>query len=121
MRRLTVADCPDDMVLARRVHGDEGVVILEAGASIGPRERELLAQRGINDILVVRSGEELPDITLPAYMDRYAEDFAPRLHAVFKDTLAHREMQELFLKALDHATACYRRYRLDPGEGSPTP
>ncbi|MFW5845823.1 MAG: hypothetical protein ACOCXJ_06320 [Planctomycetota bacterium] len=113
MRRVLVADCPDGAILARPVHGLDGVVVAAPGAPVDAARRSLLQEHDIQHVLVVAAEEALPDPTIPVYMDRYAEDFAPRLHARFHDSLGHPAMQELFLAALAHAGECYRRYRMD--------
>lgn len=113
MRRIDVQSCPEGMILARPIHGEGGLVVLEAGIPLDRRRLASLDRKGISDILVVPPGEAIPDPTIPTYMDRYSDDFAPRLHAVFSKSLVNRTMQELFLRALGHATQCYRRYRLD--------
>jgi hypothetical protein len=113
MQRIAVEQCPPHQILARPVHGDGGGILLAAGTPLDAAHRQLLVRHGIRDVLVQDEGTPLPDISIPAYMDRYSDDFAPRLHAVFDQAMVNRSMQELFLKALAHASHCFRRYRLD--------
>jgi len=49
---------------------------------------------------------------VPPYMDRYGPDFATTLQERFDGAMVNRTMQELFLRAFDHASQCYRRYRM---------
>ena len=113
MQRLKLEEVKRGMLLARPARGSHGNVVLAVGAVINDRHLEHLEQLGIEEIVVVAAGEDIPEPKVPEYMDRYEPDFATKLESIFKSSLCNRCMQELYLHALSHASSCYRRYRLD--------
>ncbi len=116
MRCLRLADIAPGMILARPARAFDGAALLSPGATLTAEQLRRLAERGLQELWVVKAGEAVPDPTVPEYLDRYGPDFAARLQAVFQGALVTRSMQKLFLSSLSHATDCYRRYRLDERE-----
>lgn len=112
MRCLRLFNIDPGMVLARPARAFDGAVLLQPGIALTSMHLERLADEGLQELWVVRTGEEVPDPTVPEYLDRYGPDFAARLQGVFAHALVNRTMQNLFLGSLAHATDCYRRYRL---------
>ena len=116
MERQRVEGLSPGMRLARPARTQSGDIILPTGTKLGEAQIHHLSQMGIAEVLVVGPHEKIPEPSVPEYMDRYEANFASELQAVFKDSLRTRAMQELFLRALGHASACYRKYRLDDDE-----
>ena len=113
MERKALEDVSPGMRLARPARTQTGEVVLTAGVSLSQAQLKHLSQLGIAELLVVGPNEAIPEPSVPEYMDRYEANFASELQAVFKDSMCTRTMQELFLRALGHASTCYRNYRLD--------
>ena len=100
------------MVLARPARALDGAPLLKPGVVLSEAQLKRLIEQGLEELWVVPAGEQVPDPTVPEYLDRYGPDFAARLQTVFRRALVTRTMQNLFLVSLSHATDCYRRYRL---------
>ena len=113
MERKALEDVNPGMRLARPARTQTGDIVLTAGATLNHAQLKHLAQLGIAELVVVGPHEDIPEPKVPDYMDRYEANFASELQSVFKDSMRTRTMQELFLRALGHASTCYRKYRLD--------
>ena len=116
LHRLRLEEVKKGLRLARPARTLHGDVILPAGVLLQDAQLQHLEQMGIEEVVVVNANEEIPEPKVPDYMDRYEPNFASQLQSVFKDTMKTRTMQELFLRALGHASHCYRKYRLDEDE-----
>ena len=116
MRCLLVRDITPGMILARPARSLDGSLLYKPGTVLEAKQLGWLKQAGLHELWVVRSGEPVPDPTVPEYLDRYGPDFAAKLQGIFAQAMVNRTMQNLFLGALGHATDCYRRYRLNDRE-----
>lgn len=119
MRALAIDDVKPGMVLARPVRDRNGRLLQEVGTEL---TATLIAELTMLDVqeLRVRSASEEDIPPVPPYMDRFGPDFATTLQARFEGAMVNRTMQELFLRALAHASECYRNYRMHDSRGPET-
>ena len=112
MQNRAIDELQPGMTLARPVRDPTGNVIHESGTALTRTMIADLTLLGVQELSVSEVDEPADEPTVPPYMDRYGADFATKLQDTFHDAMVNRTMQELFLRALDHAAHCYRQYRV---------